>query len=431
MNTHLGINIASNQIPSRFEAWVLALIIGMSFLFHYVSGIVFALTIIILTGLFIILKPLMVGDQHWFVFLWFPAMIMIAISFLLSQKSLGALMDILILFCGILLVLFSSRNADTYRLSMKIVVIFGVYFAIGVIMQRFMPNLYLNIIQYIPGLTKEIVERHKGYTTGFSVNPGYTAGYICAAILALISPFTTLKSVIKKKNIITFFLFIALLFTGKRGHVIYLIITLMIGYLLPIKGQERIKRFATLSGLLFLTAILVFIFRGSLTKVPTINRIFESISNFSSGEDISNVRLGLSSWAWDLFKKNMFLGIGWGNFKTTVVGNVTLVAILDTHNIYFQLLCETGIIGFFCIVTPLISFWALTCKHYQRYVEGKFYSDGWHSLLFFSFSYQTFFLIYGFAGNVLYDQHFQIIYMFSCSIIIAYLLDKHFLPLSL
>jgi hypothetical protein len=43
----------------------------------------------------------------------------------------------------------------------------------------------------------------------------------------------------------------------------------------------------------------------------------------------------------------------------------------------------------------------------------------WRNVLFFSFAYQTFFLLYGLTGNPLYDTQTAMIYFFSCSIAVA------------
>ena len=64
----------------------------------------------------------------------------------------------------------------------------------------------------------------------------------------------------------------------------------------------------------------------------------------------SAVRLLLWSVAWDLFVHSPIFGVGWGNFVTLYGSYVNFSwvppGVFDVHNLYLQLLAETGILGF-------------------------------------------------------------------------------------
>ena len=136
-------------------------------------------------------------------------------------------------------------------------------------------------------------------------------------------------------------------------------------------------------------------------------------------QDVSTSRFELYAWAWKLFREHPLFGIGWGMYRTTVVGNVTFRAVLDTHNIYLQLLAETGLIGFLVFVTLFLYMWIKTKNAYLECLQ-KYPQSIWKMAISFSLLYQTFFLLYGLTGNTLYDQHNQILYMISCSILASY-----------
>ena len=56
--------------------------------------------------------------------------------------------------------------------------------------------------------------------------------------------------------------------------------------------------------------------------------------------------------SFELFLKHPIKGIGWGNFTFMNYNPYLGEAVLNVHNIYLKLLCETGVIGFFSFVIP-------------------------------------------------------------------------------
>jgi len=62
------------------------------------------------------------------------------------------------------------------------------------------------------------------------------------------------------------------------------------------------------------------------------------------------IRLVLWGIAWDFFRNSPFLGVGWGNFVVLYGSYVTNISWIparqfEVHNIYLQLLAETGLLG--------------------------------------------------------------------------------------
>src|SRR5699024_9890163 len=122
--------------------------------------------------------------------------------------------------------------------------------------------------------------------------------------------------------------------------------------------------------------------------------------------------------AWNLFLNNPLKGIGWGEFKETVIGSVTEHTEMETHNIYLQLLSETGLIGTSIILIPIILTYLYTTKVMRYISQNKnIFSKKWIFIIYFSTFIQTFFLLYGLTGNPLYDFNYIIMYFLSCSMI--------------
>ena len=221
--------------------------------------------------------------------------------------------------------------------------------------------------------------------------------------------------------ILPLFLFLALIITGKRGPALFFLLALICVYLVPAKGIKKVRRYLLLLFAVLAAVVIIWVFRDTFSRIPLIGRILDSIAGAIEGKDITSGRSRLYAWAIELFKRNPLFGIGWGRFRTTVVGNVTKVYDYEVHNIYLQLLAETGIIGFVAFTATFVTFWMITRTAYSKCVnrnlQGEFV---WRKLLFFSLTYQTYFLLYGLSGNPLYDPFFQLMYIFSCMIATAY-----------
>ena len=96
--------------------------------------------------------------------------------------------------------------------------------------------------------------------------------------------------------------------------------------------------------------------------IPVFDRIFQSLEAMLSGEDVSNNRSRLYAFAWQLARENPIFGIGWNQYRKATVGTVTVLNELDVHNIYLQMLCETGIVGLISVVVPMLVFFFATYK---------------------------------------------------------------------
>jgi len=89
-----------------------------------------------------------------------------------------------------------------------------------------------------------------------------------------------------------------------------------------------------------------------------------SHSSAALGPD-ATIRVVLWSIAWGFFKSSPLLGVGWGNFVglygsyTSSFSSMIPAGVFAVHNIYLQLLAETGIIGLVVFLCLMRKSWQL------------------------------------------------------------------------
>jgi O-antigen ligase len=142
---------------------------------------------------------------------------------------------------------------------------------------------------------------------------------------------------------------------------------------------------------------------------PQFNEFVERV--LAIGRDESSLtRLSMWTLAIDNFASSPFWGIGWGGFRyqfNQLLFNPSYkserYAFLNAHNVYIQLLAETGIIGFTLFILNAFSI----LKNTIAYKKTKLtLSITEKTVLNYSLLIQIFFYLYALTGNCLYDMTF-------------------------
>ena len=95
---------------------------------------------------------------------------------------------------------------------------------------------------------------------------------------------------------------------------------------------------------------------------------------------------------------------------------------MNAHNVYLQLLCETGILGFLIFMSGAIELFVRTLKLLKKNIRDSF-SIGSKGTIFFVLTMQIFFWLYSLTGNCLYDTMFGF-YSVSIGFVLGYLVQK-------
>ena len=431
MGVTLGARISMESVKQKRIGKSIAVIILCCMLMNYILNIINSnilyITIMGINVLFFLftIRRITFSTRMSISTLWWIAILAIALSTFRTSFDINTYVDVYIFTICVIFISLCERSAPIFTPSMKIIRIFSMYYALSIWVQILFPNVYRSFLRLIPERSSSYITEfstsNTGYT-GFTTNPGFTAGYIVVGLLWLVSLYLYRKADGVRIRIpliaSILFMLVCLFLTGKRGHLLAFSVSVIVMYLLSTKGKEKFTRFGYV--LIGIAGILVLLicFSEFITFIPGVSRLYTSILGLIQGEDISNNRSTLYAFAIHLFKENPLFGVGWGQYRFLTVGNVTLIRTIEVHNIYLQMLCEMGIIGMICMIVPMFVSLRLAVKSLRHAIVRK--DMEWYSLLVFSLGYQIFFLVYGITGNPLYDHNCMLLYMFSIMICVAF-----------
>lgn len=290
-----------------------------------------------------------------------------------------------------------------------------IFYAVCTVIFYFTPSFYLGtVVNLFPATRSRLIEWYNsgcmpGLTSHYSVN----AMYIASGLLIEVSKIFASDRVKKYQILLIMLMAVSLLLTGKRGHIIFVGAAVFVLYwYYNDKKTRMLKALRILIGGICVAAVLFSVF-------PALSVFIERFQEqISAGNVLTN-----RGMFWELalrkFLENPITGSGWEQFLSESYEELGIQA--NVHNIYIQLLYETGIIGFSIYVS-----WMFI--HLKKAVRlFVFARKHWcdipcniRSSLIFSLSFQVFFVLYGFTGNPLYDSMVLIPYIIACSITIYY-----------
>ena len=263
-------------------------------------------------------------------------------------------------------------------------------------------------------LYEQVQKNHHavGLSNHYSQNGIYMAISLCASFALL---FMKSHKNILWRVLLLSAVFFALILTGKRGVLIFSVFAMLISYVICKKGafaNKLITVLFILSSMSLVIYVLSFYIEGVASAFERITAMFLTENEAS---DVSNGRFKLYAIAWNFFKESPVLGIGWREFSKEAVNFYNQDSVLrDAHNVFLQLLCETGIIGFLIFITLFISAITQTIQLVVKSTKNMLYlSDKTKIALIFSLCYQVFFLAYCITGNPLYDLETVYVYIIS------------------
>ncbi|MGV1090878.1 O-antigen ligase family protein [Clostridium perfringens] len=305
---------------------------------------------------------------------------------------------------GIIIFLVLSENNKWYEFSNKLFKIISILFSIATIFSIIFPNIYFNIVHKLFSMEQQkIIFELYSYDlySGIAGQTGSNAFFISIGIAILFCEIFLKKKYRKINCLFLLISFIALLLTGKRGLLLANLITMIIilYFIFIRKRKKGIGKFL----IIIITIIIIILIM--ITIFPKTAIVFD---RFLSKEDKLTGRYELYNTAIVLFKEKPILGNGINTFKLLNINN----NLLDTHNVYLQLLCEIGIIGVILFIISTISIYIRSIRVFDKNIKSNIYLGN----IIISLYIQNIFIIYCMSGNPFYDYNMLYTYFIFISI---------------
>lgn len=257
-----------------------------------------------------------------------------------------------------------------------------------------------------------------GYRAGIADHYSQNGTYIAIVAITLIAVFLSLTDKRKKKiyGLMAIVAVAALLLTTKRAHLMFGVAAVIITYY----AVNPSKIFYRTFKLMIVLVVLLIVGSIVIDMVPQLGETFLKIQNVGN-DTSSTTRILMWQYAWRTFLEHPLFGIGWFGIKYSSLTNTIIDATTGCHNIYLELLAETGIIGFLVFAIAAGSAVIVSYKNIQYINRQKEYFE-YKGTMTMSFIIQIFCLIYGLTGNMIYDRTFHF-YIIAVAISLSFYLN--------
>lgn len=345
---------------------------------------------------------------------WLPAITFIFFYILMTNYNV---FNMFIYSAGFGFLFLAKVDITSFMPAILIIKFGALFYALGSIAQYISPENFNNFILNFTSKYSESELMHRvdrNYYPGFGFNrTALAASYIAVGIGAILTFWNNHKYKVILNLCFLFFLILALVITGKRGLLLWAAVALPLTFIALAPAKEQFQRLLKVSLVIFVSfATLMIILQ--LQDLPTfLVRIESLISGIISGEYFEdNVRLSYYKDAWAHFLQEPLHGIGWKHFEIVNPRGE------HVHNIYLQLLTETGVVGFILIITPLVYSLLSTYKALRASInlEGLI-NHLWTKGLAFSLFYQLLFLLYGLTDSPLYGVRYVFLYFLVLALV--------------
>lgn len=306
------------------------------------------------------------------------------------------------------------ENDRWTRYFMKLSLLFSLVFIFTTIWLYFDTNSFYSLFAYNLYPYGDFgYYLNKGITSGIADHYSHNGIMLANSLVLIVTLLLTEKSKRKKViySIILILNLVAMVMCGKRGQVVTPIIAIIIGGMIFYQIFKRPNKLSK-----FLIVILTAVF--TIYIISIFSPILDNyLSRFSGLESDGTVLARYGYWALAMaqFRSHPIFGIGWLHFRTiNFDGN-------DPHNIYIQLLCETGIIGTIIFVLFYISAIVIAYRNLKRISEyGNKASVTEQRNCLYAFIGQVYFLLYGLTGNPQTLMYSLMPYLLACAMGYAY-----------
>lgn len=276
---------------------------------------------------------------------------------------------------------------------------------------------YSKIYSIAAAVSILIMAAAQGKKTGGLVGDFQSGGMMMsiACIIFLIEYFENQKN---KLNNLGFILCLAgLMVSGKRMFTLIVLISFYIIFR-NTQAKKRYKRFleGIVAGLIGIILV--------ITVIPSTKEVLNRfVSNSGRAISVTSGRNILWQKAMIAFMEHKTFGIGFGAFQTYFGDHYKIPGIgaFLTHNIYIGLLAETGIVGTVIYVSFMLVCLISTLKLRKTIIKSD--NKTMRYVYLYSLLLQSWFIIYGFTGNGIYDTNETFFYFSAIAMMLSLRLE--------
>ena len=309
---------------------------------------------------------------------------------------------------------------DIRRTEMKtayrILAVFSVLIAFYVVAVRLYPPLYKDITRpLISDESKAINDLLivQGYGVSLGGNIVFVDYVLTLCGLLTLNFIMTYKKTLRYKWLYWGCLAVCaggMLFVNRKSELLSFIVAVIFCYRMHmgINTRGERKRAAKIAVVIIALAAAVMIILGLsgflYRYLVFFQRLIQNMGDTETKVDVTSERSVLWALAFSLFKKHPILGIGWGHFHDYLPEAYNNLD--NVHNNYLQLLCETGVVGFFMIMIPLFLIFKETIRSIRVNRRKTNREPMLMALNITSFGMQIFYLVLSFLDPCIYKMLF-------------------------
>lgn len=327
--------------------------------------------------------------------------------------------DLLFLFASSIMLciiaLSEEKIIQIIKAALLFLMIMDLFYGFVTIVCFFNGDFYTEkIIPLFPWAIDRLIRQYNsGCIAGITSHYSTNAMFLSTGLLIAIAMF--LKQKQKRYLLSAIILFVSLLMTGKRAHILFSAFAIFFIYFISLIKQGLRRMILNTVVVMLITIIVAGVF---FLLFPSLATFIQRFKETIDAGDISLGRFDFWTLALNAFKENPLLGIGWKHYQIDINPGY------DVHNVYLQIICETGVVGAIIFFAWFILLYWKTLRNYIKIIScnnDNLLDDKY--LVYFSFLYQTFFFLYCFTGNPLYETIMFVPYFISCMITICF--SKH------
>ncbi len=351
-------------------------------------------------------------------FLWLLMLVPLAYSCVWKDLNItGTGTNILVMLpCVILLV--KSANID-FSSIYRAAIFWSAVCLLASLLARALPEAYIKLVaaryREYPSIYSNMAGRalNGRIVSLYSNNAG-----LCASVIPAMgaSFFLGYFGQRRRKTILLYglLIIICIVFTGKRGPLAFSLFSLLLTFYVCTNTKAKIFKWFFALLLVFSVLSVIIALSDSIQNSDWYVKFSETIKGIESGKDITNSRTILWRYALKSYKGNELFGVGWNQLVKHVPYTDNSGYRLATHNVYIQLLAETGLAGLILFLLPMA---ASLVRTWRRAAASRLPENAGkeeRAAAAFALFSQLYFLLYCISGNPLYDSIFCIPYLISC-----------------